>query len=61
MVASPARTSHAHDLIAAVHVDDLAGDGRGAVAGKEHAGRAEFLGRDVALERCVRFIMLEVP
>ena len=50
---------HAHDLIAGVHVDDLAGDGGGAVAGQKDTGGAEFLGQDIPLERGVGLVMLE--
>ena len=50
---------HPHDLVAAIDVDHLPGDRRGAVAGEESAGRAEFLRQHVALERRVRFVMLQ--
>src|ERR1044071_1361664 len=36
--------SHAHDLVTAIDVDDLPGDGRGGVAGKKDSGGAK-LGR----------------
>src|ERR1035437_3570145 len=50
---------HPHNLIPAVHVNDLAGDGRRAVAGEEDAGRAKLLGDHVALERRMLFVMFE--
>src|SRR5688572_14619461 len=50
---------HPHDLVTAVHVEDLAGDGGGAVGGEEGAGSAEFFAGDVAFERRMGFVMLE--
>src|SRR5213076_719705 len=53
------KCSHSHNLISAVHVDHLSGDGGGAVAGKEDAGRAKFIGEHVAFERRVSFVVLD--
>src|SRR5687768_12636155 len=50
---------HSHDLVAAVDVDGLTGDGGGAVAGQEGAGFAEFFSGDVAFEGGVGFVMFE--
>ena len=56
---SRARTrSHPHDLIAAIDVDDLAGDRRGAVAGEENSGGAELGRIATAFQRRVLLIML---
>src|SRR6185437_5219666 len=41
---------HPHDLIPAVNVDHLAGDGGGTIAGKECAGGPEFVGQNIAFE-----------
>src|ERR1035441_7274054 len=54
-----AACSHPHDLIPAVHVKDLAGNGGGAIAGEEQAGGAQILGQDVALALRVVFVVLE--
>ena len=52
------RWSHPHYLVAAVDVDDLAGDGRGAVAGEEHASAPSSSGA-TALERRVGLVVLQ--
>src|SRR4051812_40880455 len=41
----------AHDIIAAVDVEDLAGDPAGEVREQEHAGRADFLAGDIPPQR----------
>ena len=42
---------HAHDLVATIHVDHLAGYGRGTVARQEQARGAQFIRQYVALQR----------
>ena len=43
--------SHAHDRVAAVHVDYLARDARRPVTGEERARGAEFFGHQIAAQR----------
>src|SRR3569623_3674405 len=43
--------AHADGVVPAVHVEDLAADARGEIGAEESAGVADFLDRDVALER----------
>jgi len=45
--------SHPHDLVAAIHVQHLAGDGRGAIAGKKHPVAPSSSGSTLRLKRRV--------
>ena len=53
------RWSHAHDLIAAIDVDDLAGDSCGSVAGEENSGSAKLGGIAAAFQRRALLVMLQ--
>src|SRR3982750_265862 len=57
--AEPSSRSHSHDLVAAVDVEDLAGDGGRAVAGQKRSRRAKFFRQHVALQRRMRFVVLQ--
>src|SRR5437016_3688842 len=52
-------SSHPHDLISAIDIQNLAGDRGCAVAGQEHSGRPQFVRQHIAFERRVRFIMFK--
>src|SRR5262249_61892537 len=51
--------SHAHDLIAAIDVDDLAGDSCGSVAGQKNSGGAKLGGIATAFQWRALLIMLQ--
>src|SRR3989442_1907105 len=50
---------HPHNFVAAVYVNDLPGGRSGHVTGQEKACRAEFQRFEIALHRCVCFIVLQ--
>src|SRR5438128_11984980 len=53
------RLSHAHYLVTAIDVDDLAGNRRGSVAGEKNSSGAKLGGIATALQWCAFLIMLQ--
>src|SRR4029077_10950983 len=53
------RCSHSHYLVAAINIDDLAGDGCRGVASEKNSRSAQFGGVAAALQRCAFLIMLQ--
>src|SRR5581483_7711108 len=54
-----AKNLHPHDLVAGIHVNNLASNRRGAIAGEKRSRRAEFFRQNISFQRRVRFVMLE--
>src|SRR5215813_14578485 len=52
------KESHAHDLVAAVHINDLTGNGRGCVTGEKDSGSAQLGWIATAFQRRAFLIML---